>query len=924
MKKILFIIFVLAVTLVQGYEITLSENGSAVEISENSYQKLAMEFNFEKINSFEVETSKGVFNELTIQGTYFTKEIGAPKLPQANELIEIPFGAEVYVQVSNYEVTEYKLSDFGITNFVMPAQPSLSKSQNVDDVEFAYNEETYMQSYRPEMVSVEILGVMRGVRLARLTVNPVTYDASNGTIEVYNNIEVAVTFSGSDADLTEAKRISTYSPYFEAVYRSVVNNRDYEDHPDLTTYPLKMLVIADDMFENNALLNEYVDWKKQKGFEVVENYDLTSSSAIQSWIETQYSQDVVPSFIVIVGDTGQIPASTNGSQSNKATDLYYGSVDGDMFPDIYYSRLSATNDTQLNAQLNKILYYERYEFANPSYLDNATLIAGADGSFNPTHGQPTVLYGTDYYYNTAHGYNDVNLYLTSYGGCYDTVDEGIGFINYTAHGSQTSWADPSLSQGGVNSFTNNNEYPVAIGNCCLAADFGYAECFGETWLRKANGGAVGYIGSAPSSYWDEDVYWSVGSFSYVGSGDINIDDTTWGVYDAASLTDYVSLAGLMTIGNLAVTEDGGGLVEYYWQAYNVLGDASLVMYNTQGYVNSVSYMDILPLGVDYFEVTAEPGSYVAISFEGVLHGAGLIDADGTTEIAITPINNSGMADIVITRPQYQPVIEQVQVAPLSGPFVTIEEIIVNAGSDDIIEFGETVYLTVTLKNVGTETASNVNMNLSENDGYVGLSDASENFGNIVPDGMVTRTNAYTFLVDTNVPNAHNIALDALISAGAETWESAMNLVAYAPELVFENVIVNDANGQVDPDETVQISVYIKNNGGANIDDVAAVLSYNQYDTYMQVIEGTDEVAGIGASSTGIFTFTISATADTPVGHVGQFLIELAGENDYSVNETFSLTVGLCFEDFESGGFTNYAWVTNWEISSESQEGVYAA
>ena len=446
----------------------------------------------------------------------------------------------------------------------------------------------------------------------------------------------------------------------------------------------------------------------------------------------------------------------------------------------------------------------------------------------------------------------------------------------------------------------------------------------ETWLRKANGGAVGYIGSAPSSYWDEDVYWSVGSFSYVGSGDINIDDTTWGVYDAASLTDYVSLAGLLTIGNLAVTEDGGGLVEYYWQAYNVLGDASLVMYNTQGYVNSVSYMDILPLGVDYFEVTAEPGSYVAISFEGVLHGAGLIDADGTTEIAITPINNSGMADIVITRPQYQPVIEQVQVAPLSGPFVTIEEIIVNAGSDDIIEFGETVYLTVTLKNVGTETASNVNMNLSENDGYVGLSDASENFGNIVPDGMVTRTNAYTFLVDTNVPNAHNIALDALISAGAETWESAMNLVAYAPELVFENVIVNDANGQVDPDETVQISVYIKNNGGANIDEVAAVLSYNQYDTYMQVIEGTDEVAGIGASSTGIFTFTISATADTPVGHVGQFLIELAGENDYSVNETFSLTVGLCFEDFESGGFTNYAWVTNWEISSESQEGVYAA
>jgi len=256
MKKTFLLIFVLMVTLAfaRGYEITLSENGSAVEISENSYQKLEMEFNFEKINSFEVETQKGIFNELAIPGTYFTKEIGAPKLPQANELIEIPFGADVSVQISNYEVAEYNLSDFGITNFVMPAQPSLSKSQNAADVEFEYNEEAYMQSYRPEMVSVEILGVMRGVRFARLTVNPVTYDATKGVIKVYNNIEVEIAFSGSNVELTEQKRLSTYSPYFEATYRSIINNRDYEDHPDLTTYPLKMLLISDDMFENNALL----------------------------------------------------------------------------------------------------------------------------------------------------------------------------------------------------------------------------------------------------------------------------------------------------------------------------------------------------------------------------------------------------------------------------------------------------------------------------------------------------------------------------------------------------------------------------------------------------------------------------------------------------------------------------------------------
>ena len=100
MKKIFFIIFVLMVafTSAKSYEITLSDNESAVEISENNYQRLEVLFNFEGINTLEVETKEGIFNELIIPGTYSTKEIGAPKLPSANELIVIPFGAEVSIK----------------------------------------------------------------------------------------------------------------------------------------------------------------------------------------------------------------------------------------------------------------------------------------------------------------------------------------------------------------------------------------------------------------------------------------------------------------------------------------------------------------------------------------------------------------------------------------------------------------------------------------------------------------------------------------------------------------------------------------------------------------------------------------------------------------------------------------------------------
>ncbi|MCK5052229.1 MAG: choice-of-anchor D domain-containing protein [Candidatus Cloacimonetes bacterium] len=930
MKKIFFVIFVLIIAFAsaKSYEITLSDNESAVEISENSYQRLELLFNFEGINTFEVETTEGVFSELIIPGTYSTLEIGAPKLPSANELIVIPFGAEVSVRALSYEVSEYQLSDYGIMNLIMPVQPPLSKSQNPEDVEFVYNEEMYMQLNRTELVNVEILGVMRGIRLARLTVNPINYDATRGTIEVYNNIEVEVTFVGSNEYLTEYKRISTYSPYFEAIYHNIINSRDYEDHPDLTTYPLKMLLIADDMFESNALLQEYIEWKTKKGFTVVENYDLTTSAAIQSWIQAEYNQDMVPSFIVIVGDTGQIPASANGSQSNKATDLYYGSVDGDYFPDIYYSRLSATNDTQLNAQLNKILYYEKYEFADPTYLDNVTLIAGIDGSHNPTHGQPTVLYGTEYYYNTAHGYSDVNLYLTTYGGCYDTVNDGIGFINYTAHGSQTSWSGPSLSQGEVNSFTNINKYPVAIGNCCLAADFGYSECFGETWMRKVDGGAVGYIGSAPSSYWDEDVYWSVGAFSYVGNGQVPlIEDTTWGVYDAAWITDYVSLGGLMMIGNLAVTE-GGSLVEYYWQAYNVLGDASLVMYNTQGYVNSVSYMDILPIGVATFEVTAEPGSYVAISFEGVLHGTGLIDEDGTSDILIDPILNAGMADIVVTKPQYQPVVEQVQVAPLVGPFLTLSSFEAHDDNNNIPEYNEAITLDVDLENVGTESTSNIVNTLNTDDDYITITDAEETVALIEAGETVSLIDAFAFDVANNIPDQHSATFTLEMVGDEGTWTAQFNITFNAPLLEAGAMEIADSGGDgvLDPGETATLSFPILNAGNATSEDIIAELTSSSPDL-ITIINGTFNMSGLGIDEEDIASFDIEVADDATVGMIANLGL-MINSGGYTSAFPYYPSIGLIMENFETGDFSLFDWQMGsygWVIdNTNAYEGTYCA
>jgi len=949
LKKSMRMLFILPLTFLFGesYSINLYPDNTDLTLLENTEEKIALRYEISHINGFDVETEEGVFSEISIPQGHYIGAIGTPKLPARKELIEIPFGAEVSIRVTEFTIEEYALEELGITQKLMPVQPSISKSADMDKIKFEYEETAYSRDTFSdhELASIVVLGTLRGMRIARVVLAPVRYNPTTNRIRVYNDLVVQVDLTGSNHELTGYIKASTYSPYFDVVYQSVMNSRDqdYPDHPDLTTFPVKYLIVSDPMFE--TVLQPFIDWKTMKGFEVIIGYtnEIGSSVAnIQNWIFGHYNNgtpdDPAPSFVLFVGDVQQVPASSNGSASNKKTDLYYCTVDGDYFPEMYYGRFSATNTTQLQAQIDKTLYYEKYEFENPSYLDNVTLIAGADGYWNPAVGQPTILYGTENYYNSSYGFSQINSYLNSYSGCYDTVDEGLGVILYTAHGAETEWSSPYLSQSDVNNFNNPDMYPLAIGNACLTGDFGYSECIGETWMRKVNGGAVAYIGSSPSSYWFEDFYWAVGAFPISGDNGGHVptyEETSWGLFDGPFVSEYASTDALVFVGNLAVTEvDIQGYPShssplYYWQAYNVLGDPSLVIYQSQGEVNSVNYMNVLPVGIDFFEVSAEPGSYVAISFNGTLHGTAMIGEQGIVEVPITPIYEPGMADIVITKPQFQPVMNQVLVTPLDGPYVTIDEFTVNAGGDEVVEFGETVLITVTLENVGSDPATDVEMTLSEDDEYITLIDDSEGFGTIPPEGTFTQTYAYSFTVSNSVPDDHLFELTASIIADEDTWESSLHMTAYAPVVYSGTIqVTNDdnGNGRLDPGESADIGVTLDNNGGAVAHNLSVLLS--TFDPFLTLNVDAGNLESLDAYSSAQVIFSVSVSEDTEIGHNVLFNLSISADNDYNTTDSFTLSVGLVLEDFEMGSFSGYPWEFGgngpWTISTEAYEGTYSA
>ncbi len=945
MKRVgLVVLLLLGLTaLLNANPIQLNTDNEDLLLVRSSLSEISYTYGISKIDVTDLKTDNGDYSQLIISNTVIDGKVGNPGLPVRKKLIEIPWEAKYSIKIKSYTTNKIKLEG----EKLYPVQPSIAKNVDVNDIPFEINNAIYNDdNYNTEkLVSLEEVGIMRGVRIARLVINPVKYNPVSNTIQVINDIEFNIELSGSNMTLTEYNKDKAYSPYYEVIYNRVNRtypNHDYPSNPDMRRYPIKYLIVANRMFENT--LQQFIEWKTKKGFEVIADYtDTIGSSAteIKNWLQSYYDNatptNPAPSFALIVGDVAQVTEYGTGSNSNKGTDLYYYCYDGgsDYIPDIYYGRWSVTTTTELQNIIDKTLYYEQYQFTSPSYLDNVTLIAGEDSTWNPNVAQATIQYGMNQYFNSAHGYANVYDYLTSYSGCYDTMNSGVGFINYTAHGSTTSWSGPSFSTSNISSMTNTGKYPFAIGNCCVTGQ--YAEvgtCFAEQFIRVGNKGAYSYIGSAPNTYWFEDFYWSVGAFPI--SGDNNgyvptYDETSWGAYDGPFMTDYVTTDATKYLGNLAVTEVHAQNFPthssdiYYWQAYMLFGDPSIVPYWSQGTVNTYSTNAFIPISANTFTVNAEPGSYVAISQNGELHGAALVGSTGTVDVPIVAFSVTGTADLVITKPQRQPVVTTLPIQPLSGPYISIEDVIVSAGDDNIIASGETVYLTINLENVGTSSASSVVLNVNESDSYISLIDSNQSFGTIASGATVSSSNCIAFNVSPNCPDNHTIVLNTTITGSGETWESTITLMSYAPDLSVSRVIVNDgANGNLDPNESTVLQLSILNSGGADAGSFSFVLNTN----YSNIsINDDTEVTTVEAGESSTISFPVTVSSLAQIGDNAIFTLTINGTG-YSNSDNFTLAIGIVQEDFESGNFDNLTWMmsgeADWTISTSAYEGNYSA
>ncbi len=817
----------------------------------------------------DADSKKGNFFTLHSHGYTKSFNLGNPNLPSKTRMIEVPHGAKVKINILSKKTETISLKDYGFDGKLFPCQPSMAKCDDGKENKFHMNEKVYASNkfFANELVKFEESGIMRGTRLGTIAVNPFSYNPVTGELTVVTDLHVEVSFVDADWAKTEEMQAIYGNSSFNQLLSKSLNHRT-EGKPLNQSEPVKMIVIADRMFETS--LQPFVEWKNMSGIETTVRYtDETevgsTTTSIQSFLQDLYdaatTEDPAPSFLLLVGDIAQVPAFS-GDAGSHVTDLYYVCYDGpdDMIPDVNHGRFSAQTVAELDAMIEKTMLYEKYEMADPSYLDNTFLVAGDDAGHEMVHGNGAIRYIEENYLNADHGIDNLQMYQNppiSNAAYSDSiianVNRGIAWGNYTAHCGPSGWGTPSFTTSDVHSLTNDGKYGVLIGNCCLSNKFDEDECFGEALLRAENKGAIGYMGGSNSTYWDEDYWWAVGNGTpveypeYENFGNGCYDLMFHEHPDDQPYSDWTPAAGQINIaGNLAVEESSSSMKLYYWEIYHLMGDPSLIPYAGIPSEITPSYLSTIPVGMSSLSLTSLPEyARVTLSNEGTVLATTVADASGAATLEFDAIANPMTADLVIIGQFHQPYIGTLEVVPGDEPFVTLNQTTIVDDGNGMADYGEDIELSVNMKNVAAEgsgyDAANVEVTISTDDPYITITDDTESYGTIAAGDSTTIESGFALSISDTIPDQYVATINFNMTGddAKYSWDATYSLVVNAPVIKIESVTLSnddDENGRLDPGEMADLIFTVKNNGHADANEVVNQLTADNM--YLTIMENT--------------------------------------------------------------------------------------
>ncbi|MBK6898846.1 MAG: carboxypeptidase regulatory-like domain-containing protein [bacterium] len=479
---------------------------------------------------------------------------------------------------------------------------------------------------------------MRDERGVSLRVVPFQYDAGRGVLRVLRSMTLEVVTKGGGG-LNELARAAApaVDPEFARIYRGLFANYGADKYTAIGTTG-RMLVVTADAYQ--GALAPFVAWKQQKGIPV-EVITMSSvggtATGVQSAITDRYNAGPGLTYVVLVGDIADVPTRV-GSYESADSDPTYAMVAGsDLYPDLFVSRISASNVSEVQLQVAKFVRYERDPDtgAAAEWYHKGTGLASNEGS--PTDYERCNLLRTDMLAYTFTYVDQIYQPTGTSAMISAALNEGRSLVNYIGHGSGTSWSNPPFANSNVLALTNGWKQPWLLDVSCSNGDFSTSVCFAEAWLRAGSvaqpNGAIGTYSASTLASW-------------VPPCEMQAHAVDLLVAEQANILGALYYYGGMQVLDTYPTGEGPKLIEQY----NIFGDCSLMVRTDAPLEIAPAHLPVVHLGTPSFQVdVGVPGAVACLYRDGVIHGTAVADAGGVADIVLdVPVTTPGDVTLTVT------------------------------------------------------------------------------------------------------------------------------------------------------------------------------------------------------------------------------------------------------------------------------------
>ena len=619
---------------------------------------------------------------------------------------------------------------------------------------------------------------------------------------------------------------------------------------------------------------------------------------LKNYIDDAYETwDNPPVHVTIIGDAEgpyDIPTWTDSwSSYNGDGDHPYSTLEGnDQFPDLFLGRLSFDTSSDLQTIIGKTLNYESSPYLGENWFQRACLVG------DPSSSGISCIITNEHIHELLDiaGFEEVNtVYNSPWASQMQAgISEGVSFFNYRGY-----WGVSGFSSSNVNNTSNGFMLPVATVITCGTGSFGSDEALIESFIRAGTSsnpkGSVACIGTA-----------TLGTHTMFN----NIVDM--GFYYGALVEGIESAGAALMYGKMMLYKNYPTNPSNYCHIFshwnNLMGESSLSMWSAYPEQITVDHPYALSKGTNYIDITVEKASgaleeaWVTILMDDEIFESGYTNANGFIRLPI-PSSQTGVALVTVTKKNHYPYQSSFQIYD-PGVSVNVSESTLIIDDDNFGESvgdgngtangGETLEISISATNFGSEDAENVYGVIASESGYVIIRSATVNYGAIPSGNTVAAPMSYVVTLADGLPDDANLDLIIYFNDNGGSPSSGILNVSVSGNNLFATSVdvIGSSSDILTPGESSHFKIELNNLGTVNASEVTGTITCAS--PLIEILDNTgtwSSVMSDGSSMNGSDYFEVFVSEETLPGAIVHFILNVETALGYESNSIVEVQIG---------------------------------